>query len=72
MKKTNYYEISKQKLKYLNYSEKTINVYLFYINLLLNILRTKKEFSIMKVTYWLDVKMVIFGFLDIVKYEKTL
>ena len=32
MKKTNYYEISKQKLKYLNYSEKTINVYLFYIN----------------------------------------
>ena len=36
MKKTNYYEICKQKLKYLNYSEKTITNYLFYINQFLN------------------------------------
>lgn len=32
MKKTNYYEISNQKLKYLNYSDRTIKSYLFYIN----------------------------------------
>lgn len=32
MKKTNYYEISSQKLKYLNYSDRTIKSYLFYIN----------------------------------------
>jgi integrase/recombinase XerD len=31
MKKTDYYEICKQKLKYLNYSERTINTYLSYI-----------------------------------------
>lgn len=32
MKKTDYYEICNQKLKYLNYSDKTIKTYLFYIN----------------------------------------
>lgn len=32
MKKTDYYEICKQKLKYLNYSDRTIKSYLFYIN----------------------------------------
>ena len=32
MKKTDYYEICKQKLKYLNYSKSTIKSYLFYIN----------------------------------------
>ena len=32
MKKIDYYEISKQKLKYLNYSKVTIKTYLFYIN----------------------------------------
>jgi integrase/recombinase XerD len=32
MKKIDYYEISKQKLKYLNYSDNTIKSYLFYIN----------------------------------------
>ena len=32
MKKTNYSEICKQKLEYLNYSPKTKNLYLFYIN----------------------------------------
>jgi len=32
MKKTDYYEICNQKLKYLNYSERTIKSYLFYIN----------------------------------------
>jgi integrase/recombinase XerD len=32
MQKTDYYEICKQKLKYLNYSEKTITNYLFHIN----------------------------------------
>jgi len=32
MKKTNYYEISKQKLKFLNYSENTSKTYLYYIN----------------------------------------
>ena len=32
MKKTNYYEICDQKLKYLNYSDRTIKSYLFYIN----------------------------------------
>ena len=32
MKKTDYYEICKQKLKYLNYSKNTIKSYLFYIN----------------------------------------
>lgn len=32
MKKTNYYEICNQKLKYLNYSDRTIKSYLFYIN----------------------------------------
>jgi integrase/recombinase XerD len=31
MKKINYYEICNQKLKYLNYSDKTIKTYLFYI-----------------------------------------
>jgi site-specific recombinase XerD len=36
MKKTNYYEICNQKLKYLNYSDRTINSYLFYINQFLN------------------------------------
>lgn len=32
MKKTDYYEICNQKLKYLNYSDRTIKSYLFYIN----------------------------------------
>ncbi|NBU54539.1 MAG: hypothetical protein EBS45_03930, partial [Proteobacteria bacterium] len=32
MKKTDYYEICKQKLKYLNYSDRTIKSYLHYIN----------------------------------------
>ena len=32
MKKLDYYEICKQKLKYLNYSDRTIKSYLFYIN----------------------------------------
>ena len=32
MKKINYYEICNQKLKYLNYSDKSIKSYLFYIN----------------------------------------
>jgi site-specific recombinase XerD len=32
MKKTNYYEIAERKLKYLNYSDRSIKVYLFYIN----------------------------------------
>lgn len=32
MKKIDYYEICNQKLKYLNYSEKSIKTYLFYIN----------------------------------------
>ena len=32
MKKIDYYEICKQKLKYLNYSKNTIKCYLFYIN----------------------------------------
>ena len=36
MKKTNYYEICNQKLKYLNYSDRTIKSYLFYINQFLN------------------------------------
>ncbi len=36
MKKTNYYEICVQKLKYLNYSDRTIKSYLFYINQFLN------------------------------------
>jgi site-specific recombinase XerD len=31
MKKTDYYEICKQKLKYLNYSDRTIKSYLYYI-----------------------------------------
>lgn len=31
MKKIDYYEICNQKLKYLNYSEKTIKIYIFYI-----------------------------------------
>lgn len=37
MKKTNYYEISNQKLKYLNYSDRTIKSYLFYINQFLSL-----------------------------------
>lgn len=32
MKKINYYEVCEQKLKYLNYSDRTIKSYLFYIN----------------------------------------
>jgi hypothetical protein len=32
MKKIDYYEICNRKLKYLNYSDKTIKSYLFYIN----------------------------------------
>ena len=36
MKKTDYYEICNQKLKYLNYSERSIKTYLFYINQFLN------------------------------------
>ena len=40
MKKTNYYEICNQKLKYLNYSDRTIKSYLFYINQFLNSIKT--------------------------------
>ena len=40
MKKTNYYEICNQKLKYLNYSDRTIKSYLFYINQFLNTIKT--------------------------------
>jgi integrase/recombinase XerD len=40
MKKTNYYEICTQKLKYLNYSDRTIKSYLFYINQFLNSIKT--------------------------------
>jgi len=36
MKKIDYYEICKQKLKYLNYSENTNRVYLFYVSEFLN------------------------------------
>lgn len=36
MKKLDYYEICKQKLKYLNYSKNTIKIYLFYISDFLN------------------------------------
>ena len=36
MKKIDYYEICNQKLKYLNYSDRTIKSYLFYINQFLN------------------------------------
>lgn len=36
VKKTDYYEICEQKLKYLNYSENTSRVYLFYISEFLN------------------------------------
>ena len=36
MKKVDYYEICNQKLKYLNYSDRTIKSYLFYINQFLN------------------------------------
>ena len=36
MKKINYYEICEKKLKYLNYSDKTIKSYLFYIQQFLN------------------------------------
>ena len=32
MKNINYYEICDQKLKYLNYSENTSRIYLFYIS----------------------------------------
>jgi len=32
MKKTNYYEICKQKLKYLNYSDNTNKIYLHYVD----------------------------------------
>lgn len=32
MKKTDYYEICNQKLKYLNYSDRSIKSYLYYIN----------------------------------------
>jgi site-specific recombinase XerD len=32
MKKIDYYEIAERKLKYLNYSDRSIKVYLFYIN----------------------------------------
>lgn len=40
MKITNYYEISKQKLKYFNYSDKTILNYLTYIKQFLNVINT--------------------------------
>jgi len=36
MKKIDYYEICNQKLKHLNYSDRTIKSYLFYINQFLN------------------------------------
>jgi len=36
MKKLDYYEICKQKLKYLNYSENTSRIYLFYISVFLD------------------------------------
>ena len=39
MKKTKYYEICNQKLKYLNYSDRTIKSYLFYINQFLNTIK---------------------------------
>ena len=32
MKKTDYYEICEQKLKYLNYADNTVRIYLFYLN----------------------------------------
>jgi Phage integrase, N-terminal SAM-like domain len=40
MKKTDYYEICKQKLKYLNYSERTIDNYILYIKKFLNNIQT--------------------------------
>lgn len=40
MKRTNYYEICNQKLKYLNYSDSTIKSYLFYINQFLENIKT--------------------------------
>lgn len=55
MKKTNYSEISKQKLEYLKYSEKTIINYISYINKFLNSVNkypsdlTSKDFQ-----YYLD------------------
>lgn len=55
MKKTNYYEICKQKLKYFNYSERTINSYLFYIKQFLDTIKksptrlTSEDFQ-----YYLD------------------
>ena len=51
MEKINYYEICNQKLKYLNYSDRTIKSYLFYINQFLNSIEispsrlTSKEFQ---------------------------
>ena len=51
MGKINYYEICNQKLKYLNYSDRTIKSYLFYINQFLNSIEispsrlTSKEFQ---------------------------
>lgn len=40
MKKTDYYEIAKQKLKYFNYSYKTSSIYLYYINSFLQSTKT--------------------------------
>jgi integrase/recombinase XerD len=40
MKKTNYSEISKQKLEYLNYSTNTINNYVYHIDIFLNNCKT--------------------------------
>ena len=40
MKKLDYYEICKQKLKYLNYSDRTIKSYLHYINQFLSNVNT--------------------------------
>lgn len=55
MKKTNYYEICKQKLKYLNYSERTINMYLNYIQkFLMNINVEPSRLTSKDFQYYLD------------------
>jgi integrase/recombinase XerD len=55
MKKTNYYEICKQKLKYLNYSERTINMYLNYIQkFLMNVDVEPSRLTSKDFQYYLD------------------
>ena len=69
MKKIDYYEITKQKLKYLNYSSRSINTYLGYIEKFLNNINTEPSrltdyrlpYIFFGIIGWLEILSIIVG-----------